>query len=1100
MKKHNFKKGRSILRSFFLCTLLVFFSSSAFGNHIFQNTRIDLKIENVTLKEALKAIEKVSDYSFYYNDKQINTERIVSINAKNKSITAVLGDILIDCSYRVENKKVILTPLQPQQPQQKSNTITGTVLDDNGEALIGASVSVVGTQNGTVTDIDGNFNLTIPDAARQLKISYLGFKEQIVSIDGKRSFDIILREDAETLEEIIVVGYGTQRKKDLTGGIVSLSAEKLEQLPTTSIAQRLQGQVSGMNISSVNAQPGEASTIRIRGEKSLSGGNEPLIVLDGIPFNGTMNEIDQNSIENISVLKDASSAAIYGARAANGVILITSKRGQVGKPTVRYNGYLGVQSTERRFNLMNGEENIALLKEFYRDRGDAEEIWKNPEAFLNTALIDNYKNGVETDWQDEIFRNAFQQEHQLSLSGATDLTNYYASISYLDQEGVVKNTQYKKYSATVNLSQKIGKWLTVGVNTQMSEQDNSGVTPQYYYAYRMSPYASVYDENGKYLRYPMWTETMYYSPFADNDGTKDNTTRSIYTGWYADIALPVKGLSYRTNFGYAFRTIDRGEYYGSTTYTGNPYSGIATIYSFNYTDWTWENIVRYNRDFGVHHIDATGLISAQKTRNKESEMTGKGFLNDNNLYHNIDMAQGEKTIKSDMEETALASYMARFNYNYDGRYLLTLTGRYDGYSAFGANNKWAFFPSIAGGWVLSEESFFKDWDPEKIDFIKLRLSYGANGNQAIKAYQTLTKLKQQDYIFGDGTTYAGGLASDFNKGNPNLKWETTYSFNMGLDFGFFHNRLTGNLDLYLAKTKDLLMNRSVAVMNGYTSIMDNVGKTQSKGFDLTVNTINLETKDFQWRTGVIFSGNWNKILALREDGKDDITNKWFIGKPIAVNYDYKVIGVWQSNEKDEAAKYGAVPGDAKLKDKNDDGKIDADDREIIGSKLPTWTAGLTNTFTYKDWSFSFFLNGVFDISKENYSLLFERMLFEKNVNFISGIDYWTPENPSTEGTRLNYKPVNSHKFYTDASYVRIQDINLSYNFPKTVTNKLGIGKLMMYANVRNLYTFSKTNKYGVNPEQSIIGGETITVDSKTGLKSGSYPIPRAFVFGLNITF
>ncbi|MFV0554722.1 MAG: SusC/RagA family TonB-linked outer membrane protein [Mangrovibacterium sp.] len=965
-------------------------------------------------------------------------------------------------------------------------SVSGKVVDSKGQSMPGVTILLKGTTNGVITNVDGKYQVGNVATDGVLVFTFVGMKTQEVAVNGRSEINVTMREETTGLDEVVVVGYGTMKKSDLTGGISTIPSEQIAKIPAVSLGQRIQGQIAGLNVTSSNNKPGEDATFRVRGEKSLSGGNNPLIILDGIPFNGSITEIDQNSVDNISVLRDASSAAIYGSRAANGVILITTKKGKEGKATVRYNGYVGVQQAEWLPDLMNGEEYIQLLKDYRKDTDDPE--WDNPSAWLQLSLIDNYKNGKETDWNKEVFRTALQQEHQVSISGATDATNYFVSLSYSDQDGIVEYTGYKKYAITSNISQQLSDWLNIGLNLQLLERDRSGNTPAYSYAFRMSPYGDVRDENGRYVRYPMSPETMYYSPFADQDAIVDDISRGAYTSTYADIKLPIEGLSYRANFGYSYRHREQGSYYGSTTMSGDPVGGSASISNTSYGDWTWENIVRYERDFGKHHLDLTGLYSAQKTFTSEHESSGEKFLSDANSYHNIDMAQGTKTIASSKSETSLLSWMGRANYSYDRRYLLTLTARRDGYSAFGDNNKWALFPSVAGAWVMSEESFFKDWGVRHLDFLKFRLSYGSNGNQAVSAYQTKTKLVQKDYIFGNDAEFAGGLVANFSKGNPNLKWETSYSFNAGIDFNLFANRLNGQFDYYITNTKDLLMSRTVPVMNGYTSMMDNVGQTQNKGFDLSLNSVNIKKSDFQWNTTLVLSGNWSEIIALKEDGKDDVSNKWFIGEPVKVYYDYKAVGIWQESERIEAEKFGAIPGDAKLLDKDKSGTITTDDRVIIGSRIPTWTAGLTNTLTYKNWSFSLFLNGVFDVTKDNGTIQMERQLFGKNVNYINGINYWTPENPSNEVTRLGYAETK-HTFYTDGSFLRIQDVNLSYQFPKELTSRIGIEGLTTYVNARNLYTFSKAKKYTTNLEQD-----------KYTLDASGYPTPRVLIVGVNLTF
>lgn len=968
--------------------------------------------------------------------------------------------------------------------QGQTKTIKGQIIDEQKIPIPGASVLIKGKNTSTITDLNGNFKIDAT-SSDSLIVSFIGFESKEIIVGDKNQLNIVLSETTSKLDEVVVVGYGTQKKKDLTGGVSTLSGEKLEKIIGTNVASRLQGQIAGVTITSSGNAPGDTPRIRIRGQKSLSGNNDPLIVLNGIPFNGSINSIDENSIENITILKDASSSAIYGARAANGVVLITTKKGTIGKTAINYNGYSGIQIAERLPKLMNGEQNIQLLKDYRKDRNFSDYV--TPENWLQTALVDNYKNKKETNWLKETFRPATIQQHQLSLSGATDALNYYTSFTYTNQEGIVKYTGFQKYAATLDLTQKIGNWLKIGTNIQFNQRGpKDGVTPNHSFAYRMSPYSSVRDEQGEYLRYPMWTETLYYSPFANQNAIVENVQRAMYTSNFAEIQLPVKGLSFRSNLGNSYRQSEFGSYYGSNTLSGQAPNGIATISNSASSDWTWENLLLYKLEKNKHTFDFTGLYSAQKTLFKSSNMTAKNFLSDVTSYHNMQMAQGEKANSSDKTETSLLSYMGRINYGYDSKYLLTMSARRDGYSAFGQDSKWALFPSIAAAWVATNEDFIQNLNIEPLDLLKLRLSYGGNGNQGVGAYETITQLSQLDYIYGDGNSFAGGLISGYSYGNPNLKWETTYSTNIGLDLGLFKGRVEANIDYYITNTSDLLMNRTVAVMNGYTSFKDNIGKTKNNGFELMLNTKNIINSNFKWNSALSLAGNWNKIVALREDGKDDIANKWFIGKPISVNYDYRVIGVWQTDEKDAAALYKAVPGDAKLYDKDNDGKITAADREIIGSKLPVWTAGLTNTFSYKNLTLSVFLNGVFDVSKQNEIVKFERQLLEKNANYITGIDYWTAERPSNKFTRLGYAS-SLHNFYNNVSFVRIQDINLSYEFNNNITKSLGINGLKTYISIKNAYTFSNAKKYSTNIEQ-----DTFTLDA------AAYPTQSTFIFGVNL--
>jgi len=982
-------------------------------------------------------------------------------------------------------------------------SVTGTVQDKTQEPLIGVSVFVKGTTIGVITDMDGRYTVNAPDEGSVLVFSYIGYTTQEIRVGNQRQMNVVLQDDAKLLDEVVVVGYGTQRKSDLTGGISTISGDDINNIPAVSLSQRLQGQVAGMNITLSNARPGEDGDILIRGKKTLKGSTSPLIVLDGIPFSGTMAEIDQNSIESISILKDASSASIYGARATNGVILITSKKGVVGKPTVRYNGYVGFQQAQRLPNMMDGAEYLQFVKDYRKDTKDP--LWDNPEAYLQTALLDNYRSGQTYDWVDYMFKTAMQMEHQVSVSGATEASNYYVSFTYSDQQSIIKEAKgYKKYGVTANISQNIGDYIKIGANIQLTERVRGGkegeetdplsIDPKFAYGLRMSPYASIKDEDGKYLHYPMYGETMYYSPYANYGATKDDKSRAAYLNGYMQFDLPwVKGLSYRANMGYSYRQRDRGTYYPTTSMTGAEVNGKAIVQANNYHGWTWENVINYTNSWGKHNVNLTGLYSAERQYNKSQRTDAQDFVSDANKYNNLALAKGLITLASNDEKKQLLAWMFRLNYSYDRRYLLTLTGRRDGASVYGDGHKWEFFPSVAGGWVISEEPFFKDLNLKAVDYLKLRVSYGSNGNIYNTPYKAFTKLTNQDYLFGNDNKLAGGLISGFTSGNPNLKWEKTNTWNVGLDFYLLQNaRIRTTVDFYNSVTKNLLMTRTVPVMNGYTSIDDNVGEVQNRGIEFSINSDNIVTNNFKWSTTLVLAGNWDNITELQRDAEgnkqDDITNSWFIDKPVNVWYDYKVIGIWQTHEAEAAKAYNAVPGDAKLFDKDKSGTITGDDRVVIGSKAPRWTAGLTNTFEYKNVSLSLFFNGSFGAWHKNETIKFERQLFNKNVNYLSDIHYWTAENPSNKYTRLGYQDTR-HNFYKKVNFIRLQDINLAYHFPKTILQKVGLKELTTYVNARNLFTMSNANKYTTNVEQ-----ETYSLDT-TG-----YPVQRTFIFGVNLTF
>lgn len=997
---------------------------------------------------------------------------------------------------------------------QGNLTIKGTISDKTGP-IIGANVIIKGTTNGVITDIDGNFTLENVKKGDILQVSFIGYSTKEIKISNNNNLHIQLDEDTQSLEEVVVVGYGSQRKSDLTGGVTAVGEDKLGLVSTNNLMDKLAGQIPGLNISTGNAQPGEDQTLRIRGNNSLTASNDPLIVMDGIPYSGSLGDIDPDIIESMSVLKDASSAAIYGSRGSNGVILIQTKKGRQGKATVTYKGQVGMAETERRLDMMSGDEYLQYLYDYNHLKNGIPYDQLTPESVLGADELANYKAGRTIDWQDKMFRQALVTNHQISLTGGTESTTYMASISRLRQDGVVRNTGMKRTNISLNINQNLGKWLKIGMSMQAIQKEYGGELPYLEAGLKMSPFGTYSDEEGNLEYYPMSRNTLFYNPMSDCDAIEDKTNRNVFISTFADITLPVKGLSFRTNFGYNYRNNFVGTYYGRNTLTGSKVDGAASIENTHYWDYTWENILKYENTFGKHKINATGLFSIQETSKQYSKQSAESFVNDEGGYHNMAGGEKNKSLSSSLTETALLSYMIRLNYAYAGKYLLTLTGRSDGYSAFGANNKYAFFPSAAAAWNISSEEFMentRNW----LDMMKLRVSYGANGNQGINAYQTLDRLSLTQYIWGDGGNTVNGVYLPTNGvGNPNLKWETTYTFNTGIDFGLFNGRLSGNIDFYIANTKDLLMNRTVPYMNGYRSILDNIGQTRNVGVEFALNSINIETKDFLWKTNVNFSLNRDKIIKLQENGKDDITNKWFIGEPTNVYYDYNVIGTWQTDdprwkclvEKDNAGNIisekwgyytddwkeiqkGAEPGSAKLEDVDGDGVITADDKKIIGSKLPSFLMSMTNNFTYKDFYMSFVLNGVFGQWRQMHDQNFDRWMPE--FNYLSGMNYWTESNPTNEMTSPSYVPYEKHSFYKKMNYVQLKNITIGYNIPKTFTQKLGITSARVDVSVNNVCTFSNI-KNALNYDNAKAN------DDEKGVVVG-YPTARSYMLGLNVTF
>lgn len=964
--------------------------------------------------------------------------------------------------------------------------VKGKVTDDKGVGLIGVSVLVKGTAKGTSTDVDGNYIIEASSTATLL-FSYIGFDAQEVKVNPSGIINVKMAGD-KMLDQVVVIGYGTAKKKDLTGGLAVVGKEQLSMVSTPNLMDRLVGQVAGFSITTGNAAPGQDQNLLIRGENSISANNSPLIVLDGIPYSGSLVDLDPNNIENMTVLKDASAVAIYGSRGSNGVILIQTKRGVFGKARVDYRGQLGVAEPMQQIDVMGPNEYIRFQQDIGRLRQGYTGSLLDPVAgdIISVTERRNYVNGITNNWQDYIFRRAVTMDHQLSISGGTESTKYMASLAALDQDGVVYNSRLSRLNMSTNIDQTFNKWLTIGVGLQYTQRSDGGITPNIEHAIKQSPYGSYKDETGNYVPEPM-EYSLIVNPMRNVNAIQDKINRNFFLSGYANILLPVKGLSLRSNFGYNYRSGFNGTYYGRDTFDGREQAGLvggkASISNSNYTDYTWENLLKYEREFGDHRIDFTGLFSLQKTQNVSSSQSGEGFVTDDTEYFMMNTASRNVIVNSGIVENSMLSYMGRINYGYKGKYLLTLTSRTDGASVFAINNKFAFFPVAAAAWHIGQENFIKD-NLKWVDMLKLRASYGANGNQAIREYQSLDRLYSNvKYIWGDDGTAVNTvyLASD-GVGNPNLKWETTYSANIGLDFQLFKNRLSGTIDAYSARTKNLLMVRTVPIMNGYSRIWDNVGETQNKGVELTLNTINLDGKDFKWSSTAVFSLNRDKIVELRGDGIDDIGNNWYIGKPLRVFFDYNMIGIWQTGE-NYSVQPGGAPGAAKLEDVNGDGVITASDRKIIGSKNPRYTASFANRFSYKNFYASALVTGVFGVWRQDHMANMGAWTFGI-TNYVHGANYWTPENPDATIVSPGYLNTAGHDYYKKVNYVQVKNITFGYRIPPNITKKIGVGGVDLNASVNNLHTFSNIR-------------QVLNYDNTW---MASYPTARSYMFGLNVNF
>ena len=974
----------------------------------------------------------------------------------------------------------------------QNTTVKGVVRDAMGPTA-GATVVQKGTNNGTITDLDGNFTISVPSNA-VLVFSFVGLDTQEVPVAGKKFIEVTLSGNEE-LEEVIVVGYGTQKKSDITGSVASVDKARLSKLPVTNVLQAVQGATAGVTISQGSSIPGDAPSALVRGRNSINAGTGPYIVVDGVPISksgGSLNDINPGDIESMEILKDASATAIYGTNGANGVILITTKHGKEGKPSVSYNGYVGIEDFAHKMDFCNGEQ----ITQRYRDyvAQNAGETMAN-DYVKNQAEIAAQAAGQETDWlYDMVSRTGIIQDHNVTINGGADKVKYFISGDYLTQKGVLKGFNYKRYSLRLNIDADVTDYLKIGTNTYIVSHNRDGGRVNFLMAEAMSPYGQVYNEDGTYCVYPMASENLFFNPMRDINQDHERRQWNINLNGYADLDFghiwtPLKGLHYKFNFGYSY-VPKRENYYNG--HEQNDDNGYGYIFNAETQSYTAENILSWARDFGKHHVDLTALYASSRKKYHDNTAAASKFINDELLWHSLE-GGSTQVAKSYTDLYTTCSQMGRINYSYDSRYLFTATVRRDGSSVFGDDNKYGVFPSVALGWNVANEAFMEgtsDW----LNTLKLRVSYGKAGNEAIGVYETLAKMTNAALALDGASSTA--LYPSSRMGNSGLSWETTKSFNIGVDFGFLNNRINGNIDFYTSKTTDLLLKRNLPKISGFSDVYMNMGETANKGLEITINSKNISTKDFTWSTSLVWSWNKNEIKDLYGDGKDDIDNGWFIGHPISVIYDYEMEGIWQKDEIERGDHLNhypeAQPGDVKLRDINGDGKIDpADDKTIQGQTTPKWIGGLTNTFSYKNITLSIFIQTVQGLKRNN-SLLAMAGDEMGRRNTTLEVGYWTENNPSNEFRSLS-KTSNQkgYGFPRDASFTRVKDITLSYQFPAKITKALNISALTIYASGRNLFTF--TDWIGWDPESDI-------TQRGWGGYENNYPMTKSMVFGLNVTF
>lgn len=1100
------------------------------ANSYSQKTKVTLDLEKVSMQKIFEEIESLTDFKFLYDNKKIDAEKLVSVKADNQPISDVLKNLFKDTSiyYLVRQKQIVLKTQKATLPapikeegevivEEKlvQNIVSGTITDDKGQPLPGANVVEKGTTNGVTADFDGNFSIALENESPILIISYIGFSTQEVTIDGQTSLSINLKEDAAGLDEVIVIGYGTQKKSDLTGSVGSLSNEDFNKGVITSADQLFQGKVAGVQVVQNNGEPGGGISINVRGAGSINAGSSPLYVIDGLPiensaiFNNTgvgvtnsrsprnpLSAINPSNIQSIEILKDASATAIYGSRGANGVVLITTKSGKEGKMKVTYNSSFGVQNITQKLNLLNPSDYQKTINDIIDEGGGNED-----ERVLT---IEN----KGTDWQDEIFRqNAIIQNHDVTFSGGSASNKYLVSLNNFVQEGLIIGSKYERYNARVNLENEISGRFKMGLNltTTYSKDDfapigfntneNAGaLNAALYY----DPSILPRDQNGEFQRsaYITVDNPLAIATGIDGKGYTYRTLGSVYGEYSVN-----ENLSIRLNLGSDMSTQRRDAYVDRQTLNGAANGGIGTRIQGQNSNFLAEGLLNYSKNIESHNVNVILGATTQTFRN--SNLTGTAFGFPSDATKTFSLQLGDPTlnrVSSSESENRLMSYLGRVNYSYDNRYLVTASIRLDGSSRFGENNKFGNFPSFALAWKIHEEDFFTSLN-KKISSLKVRASWGETGNQEIGNLNAISTLGN-----GKLTLIGGEFVTTVEPkriANPDLKWETTSQLNLGLDFGLLNNRLSSSLDWYKKETTNMLIELPIPTSTGYSSILSNIGSIENSGFEFSLTSINL-SGTLSWETNISLTTLRNEVNNLGGieqiiQGSAGFSNQIFLiqkGESLGSFYGYKTDGIWQEGDDFSLTNDPVSPGDIKYVDINSDGTVDADDRVVLGKSIPDVIWSVTNSFNYKNFNFNIFFEGSHGGSMLNNNLVDTYFPINLRRNRFAEplLNRWTADKPSNiypsfiNPLGQGQKSVNSITV-EDVSYVRLQSATIAYDLP--IKSKT-LSSMALSLTGQNLVLWTDYSGYdpGINPN----GGTINRVDYN------AYPLARTFSLGLNITF
>ncbi|MGI4741340.1 MAG: SusC/RagA family TonB-linked outer membrane protein [Janthinobacterium lividum] len=1070
----------------------------------------------VPLKKVLAQWEKQYDSTIGYASDLVRDKRVslqTEPGSLEEKLTAVLSQVNLRFEKLSTNRYVIVPIATPANDSgSKSFTVAGRVIDAKGAGLPGVTVVVRGTILGSSTGSDGSFMLNVPPNST-LVFSSVGFVRQKVAVNSTTSsLTVNMLEGATELDGIILVGYGEQKKSQVTGAISSVTEQQLRDVPVANVGQALQGRAAGVSVASTTNRPGQSPTIRIRGNRSIGSSNNPLLVVDGIPYDGSFNDLNPDDITSLEVLKDASATAIYGARGANGVILIATQRGMVGAPHVTYGGYYGVKKPWR-YDLMTGEQYYKFRRESFLAAG------RNPDTateFLTEDEKQNYEAGRTIDYQTLLYQDGAITNQSLGVLGGSEQTKYSASVGYYNEAGVLPVQDFKRYSVRATLDQQIGKRVKLGINSinGYTVEKDPLVSPMYQIM-TASPLATPTGADGKQLLYPNGN-TQLVNPltlYVEDAHKQERRRLRTFNSLYGQVDI-LKGLDYRLNLGLDARTESFDSFFATNTPSqGTGQSTASRDNSFSY-NLTAENLLHYTRTIKQHTLDFTGLFSVQEYQTDNTNVTARDLPTNYQSYYNIGAAAGATTASSGYQKWDFVSYMGRLNYSFNDRYSATLTLRYDGSSRLAKGNKYKAFPSAAVAWNITSESFMSSmvW----VSNLKLRASYGRTGNSAVNPYQTLGLLRSQGGSDGIGYYNFGQVGAvgvvPGSVPNPALGWEYTTTANLGVDFSFFQNRVSGSVEVYQQRTSDLLLPDVLPPSTGYSTFTHNTGQTENRGLEVTLRTVNVHTANgFEWSTDWNFTLNRERIISLglgKVDGieRSDLSNQRFIGQPIYVFYDLKKVGIWQTDDPG-LAQYGAKPGDVKIQDTNNDGKISSADRIVLGSRQPKFEAGITNRLKYKG----------FDLSTVAFarvgSMIADPILapatyystFQGGGNMLN-LDYWTPQNPTNDFPRPNQSygnyPLNATSYaYVSGTFAKIRSIDLGYTLPTRLAKKAAMSNARIYVQALNPFIFAahRGNNKAIDPDaltySSSLGRTGL--EFPTGLGG---PASRSFIMGMNLGF